>query len=198
MAMMQRDDQEDTTVYKVVINHEEQYSIWPADRDNPLGWQDVGKSGLKQECLDYIETVWIDMRPLSLRKQMEEAAKHPTPQPPPSAEPADVDQGDPLVERLSEGDHPVEVGLRPDKTVQAFQESLDRGYVYINFPETKGGTELGVRLDRERSDFSQADFINCTGMVHVEGSLTLNYVKVRCVANIDLATLRGQGHLYKQ
>jgi MbtH protein len=65
-------EREDTTTYKVVINHEEQYSIWPADRENPLGWNDVGKSGTKQECLDYIEEVWTDMRPLSLRKKMEE------------------------------------------------------------------------------------------------------------------------------
>lgn len=69
------DEEEDTTVYKVVINHEEQYSIWPEDRENPLGWNDVGKSGNKQECLDYIEEVWTDMRPLSLRKKMEEMEK---------------------------------------------------------------------------------------------------------------------------
>jgi MbtH protein len=55
-----------------VINHEEQYSIWPADRELPLGWNTVGKQGTKQECLDYIEEVWTDMRPLSLRKKMEE------------------------------------------------------------------------------------------------------------------------------
>lgn len=66
------DEEEDTTIYKVVINHEEQYSIWPADRENALGWKDVGKEGAKQECLDYIEEVWTDMRPLSLRKKMEE------------------------------------------------------------------------------------------------------------------------------
>ena len=72
---MNRDEDQDNTIYKVVMNHEEQYSIWPADRDNPLGWQDAGKSGLKQECLAYIEEVWTDMRPLSLRKQMEEAAR---------------------------------------------------------------------------------------------------------------------------
>ncbi|GJM08195.1 MAG: hypothetical protein DHS20C11_04710 [Lysobacteraceae bacterium] len=74
-AVAQWDDEEDNTIYKVVINHEEQYSIWPADRENPLGWKDVGKSGSKQECLDYIEEVWTDMRPLSLRKKMEEDAK---------------------------------------------------------------------------------------------------------------------------
>lgn len=72
---MSWDDKEDTTIYKVVINHEEQYSIWPADRENPLGWFDVGKQGLKKECLDYIEEVWTDMRPLSLRKKMEEDEK---------------------------------------------------------------------------------------------------------------------------
>ncbi len=66
---------EDTTIYKVVINHEEQYSIWPVDRENPLGWRDVGISGTKDECLDYIEEVWTDMRPLSLRKKMEEMEK---------------------------------------------------------------------------------------------------------------------------
>ena len=72
---MNRDEQEDKTIYKVVVNHEEQYSIWPADRENPLGWQDVGKSGLKDECLAYIKEVWTDMRPLSLRKKMEEMAR---------------------------------------------------------------------------------------------------------------------------
>ncbi|HLZ60008.1 MAG TPA: MbtH family protein [Ktedonosporobacter sp.] len=72
---MHRDEAEDTTIYKVVVNHEEQYSIWPADRENPLGWRDAGKSGLKQECLAYIKEVWTDMRPLSLRKHMEEQAR---------------------------------------------------------------------------------------------------------------------------
>ena len=64
-------EQEHQTLYKVVTNHEEQYSIWWRDRENPLGWKDAGKSGTKQECLDYIETVWTDMRPLSLRKKMD-------------------------------------------------------------------------------------------------------------------------------
>jgi MbtH protein len=71
-ASMSWEEKEDTTIYKVVVNHEEQYSIWPAHRENPLGWNDVGKSGPKQECLDYIKEVWTDMRPLSLRKKMEE------------------------------------------------------------------------------------------------------------------------------
>ena len=60
-------NREDTRVYKVVVNHEEQYSIWFAERENPFGWRDVGKSGLRSECLEYIKEVWTDMRPLSLR-----------------------------------------------------------------------------------------------------------------------------------
>jgi MbtH protein len=67
---MARDEAEDTTIYTVVINHEEQYSIWPADRELPLGWQEVGTQGLKAECLAYITDVWTDMRPLSLRQKM--------------------------------------------------------------------------------------------------------------------------------
>ena len=68
---MKIDDQENPTGYKVLVNHEEQYSIWPADRKNPLGWRDAGKSGDKAECLAYIKQVWTDMRPLSLRKRMD-------------------------------------------------------------------------------------------------------------------------------
>lgn len=63
------DEEEDTTIYRVVVNHEEQYSIWPEDRELPLGWKDAGKVGPKAECLAYIEEVWTDMTPLSLRKQ---------------------------------------------------------------------------------------------------------------------------------
>ena len=70
----------DTTTYKVVINDEEQYSIWPADRENAPGWRDAGRQGTKAECLAYIEEVWTDMRPLSLRKQMEAMKKKPATQ----------------------------------------------------------------------------------------------------------------------
>lgn len=68
---MSSDEREDKTMYKAVVNDEEQYSIWRAERENPPGWRDAGKVGLKGECLDYIEQVWTDMRPLSLRKAME-------------------------------------------------------------------------------------------------------------------------------
>ena len=62
---------EDERRYRAVVNHEEQYSIWPADRELPDGWKETGTEGTKEECLEYIEEVWTDMRPLSLRKKME-------------------------------------------------------------------------------------------------------------------------------
>ena len=64
------------TLYEVVVNEEEQYSIWPAHRQNALGWEDAGKSGTKEECLAYIKDVWTDMRPLSLRRHMQAQGLH--------------------------------------------------------------------------------------------------------------------------
>lgn len=70
---MSTEQTEYKTVYKVVVNHEEQYSIWPEYKELPLGWEATGKSGDKDECLEYIREVWTDMRPLSLRQQMEKS-----------------------------------------------------------------------------------------------------------------------------
>ncbi len=72
--MFEDEDPEAGIVFTVVVNHEEQYSIWPTDRDMPLGWRSVGVEGTKDECLDHIEKEWTDMRPLSLRKRMEESS----------------------------------------------------------------------------------------------------------------------------
>jgi len=65
------DEKEDIRNYKVVVNHEEQYSIWFAERKTPSGWTEVGKVGTKQECLGYIKEIWTDITPLSVRRQME-------------------------------------------------------------------------------------------------------------------------------
>lgn len=67
---MHDDEREDTIIYNVVVNLEEQFSIWPIDRDMPLGWSPVGPSGNKQECLEYIKVFWTDLRPRSLRQQV--------------------------------------------------------------------------------------------------------------------------------
>ena len=194
---MPREEQEDTTIYSVVVNHEEQYSIWPLYREPPLGWKIVGKSGLKAECLAYIKEVWTDMRPLSLRKRMEEMAQKrgrgEIEQP---SEPKDSEEPHRnLVNYLCTGRHPVEASIRPEKTVARLKERIDMGYVHIKFTDTKGGSELGVRLDPSQLDLRQANFESGTGTVHLVGGLTLDYVKVRCIADLDLATLSGQGHL---
>lgn len=71
---MNDEHDDDQTIYMAVVNHEEQYSIWPAHKELPLGWKDAGKTGTKAECLAYIAEVWTDMRPLSLRRAMDDAA----------------------------------------------------------------------------------------------------------------------------
>ena len=60
----------DVPAYKVVLNDEEQYSIWQFGRENPAGWYDEGTSGSREECLEHIEKVWVDMRPRGVREQM--------------------------------------------------------------------------------------------------------------------------------
>lgn len=102
---------------------------------------------------------------------------------------------DELVERLSQGDHPVVVG-GPNPSLEEFRKRIeDMGYVFIKFTETRGGTDLGVRVDKSAVNVSQASFEQATGIAHVEGTLTLNYVKVRCIADIQLESLKGTGHL---
>jgi MbtH protein len=66
-------DSEDM-VFRVVVNHEEQYSIWPDYKDVPEGWREAGFSGNKAACLAHIEAVWTDLRPLSLRRALAERA----------------------------------------------------------------------------------------------------------------------------
>jgi hypothetical protein len=100
---------------------------------------------------------------------------------------------DELVQRLAEGEHPIVANRY--KSAQELKQATDRGYVLVKFTDTRGGTELGVRLDNAMTNLSGADFGQSTGTVHLAGDLTLNYVKVRCVADVDLATLAGQGHL---
>ena len=63
-------EEDDGRLFKVVRNAEEQYSLWPQDRENPLGWSDAGRSGTRAECLAYIEEVWTDLTPLSVRRAL--------------------------------------------------------------------------------------------------------------------------------
>jgi hypothetical protein len=102
---------------------------------------------------------------------------------------------DDLVERLSTGDHPVTVG-GPQHSAEELRRRVEEiGIVFVKFTQTRGGTDLGITADRAACDLSGADFEQGTGTVHVEGTLILNDEPVRCVADIDLATLDGTGHL---
>ena len=102
---------------------------------------------------------------------------------------------DDLVQKLAQSNSRVSVG-GPDPSLQEFQRRIEEiGYVFIKFTNTHGGTDRGLRVDTHATDVSKASFEQQRGIVHVEGTLTLNYVKVRCVADIDLATLDGVGHL---
>lgn len=67
---MSNSESQENVVYEVLVNEEEQYALWLQDREIPLGWSKVGKQGGKDECMAYIDEVWVDMRPLSLRRAM--------------------------------------------------------------------------------------------------------------------------------
>lgn len=97
-----------------------------------------------------------------------------------------------LVERLK-GSQPV-IAER-STSPQELREQIERGFVLLKFVNTRGGTELGSQLDMEQTRLDGADFESGTGSVHLVGSLTLNYEKVLLVADIDLASLKGEGHL---
>lgn len=186
-------DAEDTSVYTVVVNDEEQYSIWPEWREIPPGWKSVGVTGPKADCLSHIERVWTDMRPLSLRKAMEEAERNPKPEPPPAAEATDSEESLPV--RLSRGTHPVELSVRPERTMPALLRQLETGWLHVRFTGTRGGTELGVPLEAASLEQIKTQASRGDGMVQIAGKLKLDYVNVRCVADIDLSTFAGTGQL---
>jgi MbtH protein len=129
---------EDTTTYKVIVNHEEQYAIWPEFKEIPAGWRYGDKAGAKADCLAHIKEVWTDMRPLSLRQKMARRATSPSP----------ITEIEPpnLVDRLCEGRHAVQIELRPEKTLKLFRESLARDHVAVKFTATNGGSEFGILI----------------------------------------------------
>lgn len=100
-----------------------------------------------------------------------------------------------LPHKLAKGEHKVIFPSRLDDPLQELQDCIERDYVFVKFTETRGGTELGFRLDPEHSDLSGADWDNGAGTIRMAGDLTLDYVKVRCVGNIDISSMEGTGHL---
>ena len=100
-----------------------------------------------------------------------------------------------LVKKLSDKAQEIVVG-GPNPSVDQLENQIKEiGYVFIKFIETNGGTDLGVRIDNEDTDLSKADFINKNGLVNIVGYLVLNFVPVKCIAEINLSTLKGTGKL---
>lgn len=97
-----------------------------------------------------------------------------------------------LVQKLAKGDHPVAVTATD---LADFKGCVDRDYVHLKFTETRGGTELGFRLDPEHSDLSGGDFGRGSGQVRLSGILTVEGISVRCTAEVDLESLSGRGRL---
>jgi uncharacterized protein YbdZ (MbtH family) len=175
---------EEQLEYRVVVNHEGQYSIWPAYKERPRGWEDAGKRGSKQDCLSFIEEVWTDMRPRSLREQQPVAL-------------GDRDDVEPyaLLERLCEGRHPLRVA-RADNA-EDLQAQLRREHVHLLFTATDGQTELGFRPDPAATDTSEACFDEARGLIRLAGTLQVDFEPVQIVAELDLSTLHGTGGLIR-
>jgi len=98
-----------------------------------------------------------------------------------------------LVDKLAKGQHPV--AAERSTCASELREQIAKEFVLLKFTNTQGGTELGSQLDMEQTSLGEADFEKCTGIVHLVGDLTLDYDKVQLIADIDLATLKGTGHL---
>lgn len=101
---------------------------------------------------------------------------------------------DPLVKQLL-AKQPIEFESRTSDLKELKERLLNMKFVFVTFPETKGGTELGVDVDSDLTNINDADFIHGTGHIHVVGTCELNYQKARCIAEIDLSTKKGIGYL---
>jgi hypothetical protein len=99
-----------------------------------------------------------------------------------------------LVERLSKGKHEVVIGHR-DEPYDEIKQRIEDGFIHIKFTQTKGGTELGINVDLNNTNVKELDFEQKKGLLHIEGTTNLNYNEVRCIADINLATKKGKGHL---
>jgi hypothetical protein len=98
-----------------------------------------------------------------------------------------------LVQKLAQGDHKVIFRPFRDNPLQELRDAIGRNYVHVKFTETRGGTELGFPLDDK--SFPNADLEKGEGIIRLSGRLKLDGVPIRVVADIDLQTMEGKGHL---
>jgi len=176
--------------YRVVVNEEEQYSIWPIAREIPLGWIEAGFTADKAECLKYIDETWTDMRPRSLRQWMAEAADRPLEIP---SESQPVIES--LAKRLSGGEHPIVVAGASASDPSRLNEEISRGHIRVCFTETAGGTELALRFNPSAVNWVGEESAPANRRARLSSELTLDGVRVRCVVDIDLGGGKGKGSL---
>ena len=98
-----------------------------------------------------------------------------------------------LVERLSKGDHELTIG-HGNESNEDIKERIKNGFIHLKFINTKGGTELGINVDTQKTKLDEFDSA-LGGVFHIEGTTNLNYTKTRCIADINLSTKKGKGRL---
>jgi hypothetical protein len=99
-----------------------------------------------------------------------------------------------LVKKLSEGKHEVVIGHR-DESYEEIKQRIEDGYIHIKFTQTKGGTELGINVNLDKTNVGDVDFSKGEGSLHIEGTTNLNYNEVRCISDINIKTRKGKGYL---
>jgi hypothetical protein len=99
-----------------------------------------------------------------------------------------------LVTRLSTGKHEVVIGHRGEQ-YEEIQRRIENGHIHIKFTQTRGGTDLGINVDLEKTNVQDIDFTKGEGQLHIEGTTNLDYNPVRLIADIDLSSRAGEGHL---
>jgi MbtH protein len=181
---------EPSDIYYVVINHEQQYSIWPTSTP-PAGWTIVGPGGSREECLDRIEQLWTDMRPLSLREFM---AANPDGGLIAETE-APFDEGPDLVSRLC-SEQEIELELFGAPSLGLLRERIEHGVVHVRFPGTRGGTLVAVELEGDSK--GRAAMLDGARELELSGSLQLDFVDLRLRARVAVETLRGRGQLIRR
>ena len=172
--------------WSVVINTEEQYSIWPEDQTPPDGWHTIGVFGDKETCLDHIETVWTDMRPRSLREAMAAADNGQS-----TFMDSALESVPRLVDLLCSGPQKVTLVTRPADNRRALANQLGQGVAQLRFPVEGGPTEILISMDAEASDWTEDSLLDRTGDLTLSGSVKLDGERLIVVATIHAAGLDG-------
>lgn len=183
-------EREDNFKYIVVVNHEEQYSIWRADFELPGGWSSCGFEGYRDECIAYVDKVWLDMRPLSVRRALQEIEKNTQ-----SAQPQQGHEApprEPLVSRLTKEKRRFEFVSANELSRDLIKQSIKRGVVHFRIPDTDGGTVIGLVIDEAKAKECVASIDAGCEELSIVGRFTLDYMNAVCKLSANLSSFDGQ------